>query len=69
MTARPIVKYDCSLLSNRKIFDIPSALAKEPDIKKNTNILLNRELMSWMGYVINPSKTHLLTKEIEKTDL
>lgn len=68
-TTRPIVKFHSIRLGNRMIFDIPIALAKEPDIKKNTNILLNREMLSWMGYVINPSKTHLLTKEIEKTEL
>lgn len=66
---RPIVKMHSIRLGNRRIFDIPIALQKESDIQKNTNILLNRELMSWMGYIVNPSKTHLLTNEINKTDL
>jgi len=66
---RPIVMFNSIRLGNRKIYNIPIALAKEPNIKKSTNILLNRDLISWMGYIVNPAKTHLLTNEINKAEL
>lgn len=66
---RPIVNFYSIRIGNRKIFNIPIALDKEPEIKKSTNILINRELLSWMGYVVNPSKTYMLTSEINKAEL
>lgn len=66
---RPIINIKQLRLGNRTIYNVPISLQKEPDFKKSTNILLNRELLSWMGYIINPSKTHLLTNEINKSEL
>jgi hypothetical protein len=34
--------------------------------EKSTNMLLNRECLSWLGYVVSPSVTHILTEEMEK---
>lgn len=66
---RPIIRAHRLQLGNRLIYDVPISLQKEPDMKKSTNILLNRDLISWLGYVVNPAKIHLLTDEITKSDL
>ena len=34
--------------------------------EKTTNVLLNRNILSELGYVVSPSKTHILTPEMEK---
>jgi hypothetical protein len=37
--------------------------------KKATNMLLNRDAMSKLGYVINPNNAHILTEEMEKVKI
>jgi len=33
---------------------------------KSSNVLLNREIMSWFGYIVSPYQTHILTQEMDK---
>lgn len=65
---RPIViipELTCGL---RKVKNVPVSLVKSRD-KKTTNMLLNRDTMSKLGYVINPNVGHILTDEIEKVKI
>lgn len=50
----------------RKVRNVPLALVKSRD-NKSTNILLNRDIISKLGYVVHPANTHILTPEIQKT--
>ena len=49
----------------RVVKNIKLAIVKSRD-KKSTNILLNRDVISKLGYVVHPASTHLLTPEMEK---
>ena len=40
------------------------AIVKSRD--KSTNVLLNRETLSDLGYVVSSRQTHILTPEMEK---
>lgn len=65
---RPIVilpEITCGL---RKLKNVPVALVKSRE-KKTTNMLLNRDAMSKLGYVINPNSAHILTEEMEKVKI
>ena len=65
---RPIIilpEITCGL---RKLKNVPVALVKSRD-NKTTNMLLNRDAMSKLGYVINPNTAHILTKEMEKVKI
>lgn len=61
---RPIVNVKEITLGQRKVNNIPIALVEKRE--KSTNMLLNRECLSWLGYVVSPSVTHILTEEMEK---
>ena len=61
---RPIVNVKEITLGQRKVTNVPMALVERR--KKSTNMLLNRECISWLGYVVSPSVTHILTEEMEK---
>lgn len=61
---RPIVNVKEITLGQRKVLDVPVALVEKRE--KSTNMLLNRECLSWLGYVVSPSVTHILTEEMEK---
>ena len=65
---RPIVVAKSISLGMRKQFDIPIALVRSRD-GKSSNVLINRELLSWLGYVVSPSQTHILTPEMEKVKI
>ena len=45
--------------------DVPMALVDNRD-GKSSNVLLNREMMAWLGYLVSPYQTHILTQEIDK---
>lgn len=65
---RPIIiipEITCGL---RKLRNVPVSLVKARE-KKATNMLLNRDAMSKLGYVINPNTAHILTKEMEKVKI
>lgn len=61
---RPIVNVKEITLGQRKVKNVPIALVEKRE--KSTNMLLNRECLSWLGYVVSPSVTHILTEEMEK---
>ena len=37
--------------------------------EKSSNMLINRELLAKLGYVISSNETHLLTDEMEKVKI
>lgn len=51
-------------LGLRQANNVKMAIVKKRE--KSTNVLLNRDLLSEMGYVISPHQTHILTPEMEK---
>ena len=55
----PRLKLGLRLLKNVRISIIKAR-------EKTTNVLLNRNILSELGYVVSPSKTHILTPEMEK---
>ena len=65
---RPIVVAKSISLGMRKQYDIPIAIVRSRD-GKSSNVLINRELLSWLGYVVSPSQTHILTPEMEKVKI
>ena len=62
---RPIIHIKSIKLGQRILSDVPMALVENRD-KKSTNVLLNRELLTWFGYIVSPYQTHILTQEIDK---
>ena len=65
---RPIIMIPELTCGLRKLKNIPVAIVKSRD-KKTTNMLLNRDAMSKLGYVINPNDAHILTEEMEKVKI
>ena len=65
---RPIIVVPQIILGMRKLNNVPIALVKSRD-NKTTNLLLNRDVMSKMGYVVHPNNAHILTKEMEKVKI
>lgn len=65
---RPIVTIPEITCGLRKLKNVPVALVKSRE-KKTTNMLLNRDAMSKLGYVINPNTAHILTDEMEKVKI
>lgn len=62
---RPIIHIKSIKLGLRMLNDVPMALVENRN-GKSTNVLLNREMMSWFGYIVSPYQTHILTQEIDK---
>ena len=65
---RPIVMAEELVLGQRKVKNIEIAVVKSRETK-STNVLLNREVLSYLGMVVNPNETHLLTQEMEKVKI
>lgn len=65
---RPVVIIPGLSLGPRKIKNIPMALVPSRD-KKSTNVLLNRDALSILGYIVSPTMTHILTEESEKVKI
>lgn len=65
---RPMIEVAEISLGMRKLKNVPIAIVKDRD-KKKTNLLLNRDAMSKMGYVVHPNNAHILTKEMEKVKI
>ena len=61
---RPIIEVPIIRLGLRCAKDVKMAVVKTRN--KSTNVLLNRELLSDLGYVVSPRQTHILTPEMEK---
>lgn len=64
---RPIVRIKELILGQRRVKDVPMAIVKNRN--KNTNVLLNRELLSYLGMTVSPSECHILTDEMEKVKI
>ena len=65
---RPIIVIPELRLGLRKIINVKLALVKHRD-KKTTNLLINRDALSKLGYVVHPSIAHILTEEMEKVKI
>ena len=65
---RPIVIVPEITIGLRKLKNVPVSLVKSRE-KKTTNMLINRDSMSKLGYVINPNNAHILTPEMEKVKI
>lgn len=65
---RPMVVVPQITLGLRKLNNVPISLVKSRE-NKMTNLLLNRDVMSKMGYVVHPNNAHILTKEMEKVKI
>ena len=64
---RPIIIIQELTLGQRKIHDIEMAIVKTRE--KSTNALLNRDVLSKLGYIVHPNDTHILTPEMEKVKI
>ena len=65
---RPMVVVPGIQLGLRKLQNVALSLVKNRD-NKQTNLLLNRDAMSKMGYVVHPNNAHILTAEMEKVKI
>lgn len=65
---RPVIMIPEITCGLRKVKNVPVSLVKNRD-NKTTNMLLNRDVMSKLGYVINPNNAHILTEEMEKVKI
>ena len=63
-TKRPMIIVPRLKLGLRLLKDVRMSIIKARE--KTTNVLLNRNILSELGYVVSPSKTHILTTEMEK---
>lgn len=55
-------------LGLRKCRNVQMAIVEHRD-NKSTNLLMNTDVLSRLGYIIHPTEKHLLTKEIEKVKI
>lgn len=65
---RPVIILPELTLGLRKVKNVPVSIVKNRN-NKSTNCLLNRDILSKLGYVVHPNKGHILTKEMEKVKI
>ena len=65
---RPVIQVKELTLGLRKIKNPYVAIVKSRE-KKTTNILLNRDALAKLGYVIHPNNSHMLTDEMQKVKI
>lgn len=65
---RPTIIVPELRLGLRKVKDVRLAVVRSRE-NKTTNVLLNRDILSRLGYVINPSTAHILTPEMQKVNI
>ena len=65
---RPIIEIPELILGLRKVKNPRIAIVKIRS-GKSTNILLNRDTLSKLGYVVHPNNSHMLTKEMQKVKI
>lgn len=65
---RPTITVPELKLGVRKLKNVPISIVKHRNNKK-TNFLINRDVMSKLGYVINPNTAHILTDQMEKVKI
>lgn len=61
---RPIIEIPSLKLGLRQANNVKMAIVKQRE--KSTNVLINRDLLSDLGYVVSSRQTHILTPEMEK---
>lgn len=64
---RPLITIPEITLGKRKLKNIKMGVVESRN--KGTNVLLNRDILSRMGYIVNPSLTHMLTSEMQKVKI
>lgn len=64
--SRVTVLIPCIQIGTRKLLDAEFALVDNR--KKSTKVLLNRDLMSKMGYMINPAQKHTIEDEFRSSE-
>ena len=64
---RPIIIIPEIQLGDRKLANVPVSIVENRD--RLTNVLLNRDAMSKLGYVVHPNKTHILTDTLKKVKI
>jgi hypothetical protein len=64
---RPVIEADSVKIGRRRLNNVNIAIVKKRD--KSTNVLMNRDTLSRMGYSVNPGARHILTEEIEKIEI
>ena len=65
---RPVIQVRELTLGLRKIKNPLIAIVKSRE-KKTTNMLLNRDTLAKLGYVIHPNNGHMLTDEMQKVKI
>lgn len=65
---RPTIIVPELRLGLRKVKNVRLAIVKSRE-NKTTNVLLNRDVLARLGYVVNPSTAHILTPEIQKVNI
>lgn len=54
-------------VGKRKLKNVKMGVVRQRN--KGTNALLNRDVLSRLGYIVNPAITHLLTEEMQKVKI
>ena len=65
---RPVIQLKELTLGLRKILNPRVAIVKSRG-KKTTNMLLNRDTLAKLGYVVHPNNAHILTDEMQKVKI
>ena len=65
---RPVIQVKELTLGLRKIKNPYIAIVKSRE-KKTTNMLLNRDTLAKLGYVVHPNNGHMLTDEMQKVKI
>ena len=65
---RPVIQLKELTLGLRKIKNPLVAIVKDRG-KKTTNMLLNRDTLAKLGYVVHPNNGHMLTDEMQKVKI
>ena len=65
---RPVIQVKEITLGLRKIKNPYIAIVKSRE-KKTTNMLLNRDTLAKLGYVVHPNNGHVLTNEMQKVKI
>ena len=65
---RPVIQVKELTLGLRKIKNPYIAIVKSRE-KKTTNMLLNRDILAKLGYVVHPNNGHILTDEMQKVKI
>lgn len=65
---RPVIMVPEITLGLRKLNNVRIAIVKHRE-NKTTNMLLNRDTLSRLGYMVDPATSHILTDEMEKVKI